>query len=92
MYRRAARAEHERSLDEAFKLYVTVAQTYLRLLRTAPNEQERTKYRAEANKCLQRAENIKAVKKDLAPVARNPLSDGATLFSLLTCTNSDPSS
>ncbi|TDL23115.1 cysteine proteinase [Rickenella mellea] len=72
VYERAARAELDKSYDKAFQLYIQAAQAYLQRARTVADERDRGKCKTAAGKCLERAERIKAVKKDLAPVIRNP--------------------
>ena len=40
-----------------------------------------------AGKCLERAEKIKAAKKDVLPVVRDPFSEGETLFDFVRALN-----
>ncbi|KAI0279076.1 hypothetical protein BGY98DRAFT_933386 [Russula aff. rugulosa BPL654] len=61
LYARATRAELARDLDTAFRLYVEAGGAFL-------NEQARQ----DAARALERAERIKAVKRDVAPVWRDP--------------------
>lgn len=76
LYQKATRAEVDRSYDQAFELYIAAAQSYLQHVRNAVHERDRKKYKLDAHKCLERAERIKAAKRDLAPLVRNPFSEG----------------
>ncbi|TFK50844.1 cysteine proteinase [Heliocybe sulcata] len=67
-YARATKAEVEQNWDLAFKLYVRAVELYLHASRTATENVSRAEYKAQAAKALNRAEKIKALKRDLAPV------------------------
>ena len=79
LYLRATTAEHWQDYDAAFRLYLAAAQAYLHRARTLPVDQqeERKKCKEDAGKCLERAERIKAARKDtLKPQVRSPFSKG----------------
>ncbi len=74
---KAAKAELNGSYDEAFKLNIEAAQTYLYLTRNTPNEGTKAQLRAVSIKVLERAERIKQAKKDqIKPVEQSKLSLG----------------
>lgn len=81
--RKAALSEFNGDYDEAFKFYVNAAQSYLRIVRGNSIDSSRTinegvlkNLKKEAQKCLERAERIKSAKKDLAPLPKDPFSEG----------------
>ncbi|KZO90603.1 cysteine proteinase [Calocera viscosa TUFC12733] len=79
---RAAQLELAGKYDDAFRLYVTSAQSLLHLSRPSPTSTapssaspaQQTRYKALAKRALDRAEKIKAHKRDVRPVARERLS------------------
>ena len=80
--RKATLAEINGDYNEAFRLYITAAQSYLRLVRGevgVVGEAARKSLTKEASRCLERAERIKAAKKDLVPLPRDPFSEGKRL-------------
>ena len=82
--KKAARLELASDLDGAFKLYIQAAQSYLHMSRTTPAGPVRDKAKASASKCLERAERIKAVKRDkLTPVRKDRFSSGTPFLGLL---------
>ncbi|KAI0250079.1 hypothetical protein BJV78DRAFT_620230 [Lactifluus subvellereus] len=72
LYERAAKAELAKDLDTAFRLYVQAASAFLNLSRVPAHPHIQEQARKDADRALERAERIKAVKRDLAPVLRNP--------------------
>lgn len=81
--KKAAIAEYDGDYDEAFKLYVDAAQSYLHIVRRgnvggqkAFGEAFRKNLNKEAQKCLERAERIKVAKKNLTPLPKDPFSEG----------------
>ena len=74
-YTKAAKAELNRELDRAFRLYIEVAQDYLHLGGTTTNPSTRTTCKANASKALKRAELIKQTKPNVAPVFVDRFSD-----------------
>ncbi|KAH9006279.1 hypothetical protein EDB86DRAFT_3070317 [Lactarius hatsudake] len=72
LYARAAKAELAKNLDTAFRLYVQAATAFLNVSREATRPQTQGQARKDAERALERAERIKAVKHDLAPVLRDP--------------------
>ena len=65
------------NFDHAFRLYVEAAKAYLALANNAANEKDRVKSKSEAKKCLERAEKIKAAKKDtIKPIIQDHFSSG----------------
>ena len=82
LYNKAARAELDRSYNEALRLYVEAAQAYLQLARNLPNERDRLRCQAEVKKCVDRADRIKsATKGQLKPLVRDPFSLGMSFLS-----------
>lgn len=74
---KAAKAELAGNFDEAFKLNIEAAQTYLYLVRNTTNEGTKAQLRAVSAKVLERAERIKAAKKQhITPVDLSRLSQG----------------
>jgi calpain-7 len=76
LYSKASGKELAGDLDGAFALYVRAAQSHLHLSRIASSPRERDEHKAAAAKALERAERIKAVKHDVAPVQRDRFSAG----------------
>ncbi|KAI9441524.1 hypothetical protein H4582DRAFT_2055412 [Lactarius indigo] len=72
LYARAAKAELAKDLDTAFRLYVQAATAFLNSSREAAHPRTQGQARKDAERALERAERIKAVKHDLAPVLRDP--------------------
>ena len=52
----------------------------MRLAQGAPDSRVQTQYKAVAAKCIERAEKIKAAKKDSVVVVRDPFSEGEASF------------
>ncbi|KAH9963021.1 hypothetical protein BJV74DRAFT_786999, partial [Russula compacta] len=71
-YARATTAELAKDLDTAYRLYIEAGSAFLNLSRTAANPRSQEQARQDADRALERAERIKAVKRDLAPVWRDP--------------------
>lgn len=76
LYNKASQKELAGDLDAAFALYVQATQSYLHLSRTAKLTHERDQYKSAASRCLERAERIKASKRDLALVQKDRPSKG----------------
>lgn len=79
LYSRATSSEHAHDFDTAFALYLSAAQAYLHRARILPSDRaaELAKCKAEARICLERAERIKASRKDtLRPISRSPFAKG----------------
>ncbi|KAH9067737.1 hypothetical protein EDB87DRAFT_1678124 [Lactarius vividus] len=72
LYARAAKAELAKDLDTAFRLYIQAATAFLNASREAAHPRPQGQARKDAERALERAERIKAVKHDLAPVLRDP--------------------
>jgi len=72
-------AELARDLDTAFRLYVQAASAFLNASREAAHPRIQGQARKDAERALERAERIKAVKHDLAPVLRDPFAPGLSL-------------
>ncbi|EMD32932.1 hypothetical protein CERSUDRAFT_98944 [Gelatoporia subvermispora B] len=81
-YNKAARAELDRDFDRAFRLYVNCVEDYLHLGRIASDVKLRNIVRTQAGKALERAEKLKAVKRDLAPVLKDHFSEQEQLYTL----------
>jgi calpain-7 len=73
---KASQKELGGDLDDAFSLYVQATQSYLHLSRTATSPHLRDQHKASATRCLERAERIKATKRDVTPVQRDRFSKG----------------
>ncbi|KAI0262230.1 hypothetical protein BC834DRAFT_829325, partial [Gloeopeniophorella convolvens] len=71
-YARAAKAELAKDLNTAFRLYVDAGSAFLALSRAAAHPRAQEQARGAAGRALERAERIKAVKRDLTPVLRDP--------------------
>ncbi|KAH9855926.1 hypothetical protein C2E23DRAFT_723547 [Lenzites betulinus] len=82
LYTKAAQAELGKDYDRAFRHYVKAAEQFLSLSRHAPEGRLRTHYRGQANKALERAEKIKAVRRDVKPVAKDEFSESEQLYVL----------
>ncbi|GBE80774.1 Calpain-like protease palB/RIM13 [Sparassis crispa] len=74
-YAKAAKAELEKDLDRAFRLYIKAAEGFLYISQYAADSSLRTTSRNEAAKALERAEKIKLIRQDLTPVIKNHFSD-----------------
>ena len=78
LYATAATAEVASDFDKAFSSYLEAAQAYLRLARTLPaaRARDRERCRNTARTSLERAERIKAAKKDvLKPLSTDPFAE-----------------
>ena len=73
---KATRAEGTNDYDTAFMTYIQAAKSFLHISQTAPAGSLREKSKSSAAKCLERAERIKAAKKDLTPVRKDIFSAG----------------
>jgi calpain-7 len=73
---KATGAEQRQDWDQAFQLYIKAAESFLSLYRSTPHKTLRSEYKICAGKALERAEKIKAVKRDLTPVVVNPFCKG----------------
>ncbi|KAI9511452.1 hypothetical protein F5148DRAFT_975182, partial [Russula earlei] len=71
-YARAVKAELAKDLDTAFRLYVEAGSAYLKHSRAVAYVRAQEQARKDAARALGRAERIKAIKPDLAPVWRDP--------------------
>lgn len=71
--KKASAAEEKGEYDAAFRLYVDAADRFLTLIRqsSSTSASARKKLTAEAQRCLLRAEKIKALKKDLKPLTKS---------------------
>ena len=74
LYAKATAAEHARDFDTAFQSYISAAQAFLQRARsTSGNAQESAHAKSMLQTCLDRAELIKAARKDaLKPLSTNP--------------------
>jgi calpain-7 len=77
LYARATRAELARDLDTAFRLYVEAGSAFLNVSRSVAHARTQEQARQDAARALERAELIKAVKPDVAPVWRDPFALGS---------------
>jgi calpain-7 len=75
------KAELESDWDQAYRLYIKTAESYLHLNRTTNDEGLRARCQANAGKALERAEKIRMKKKDLTPVVVDPFSVGSSYCS-----------
>lgn len=83
LYERATRAELAKDLDTAFRLYIEAGTAFLSLRRATPaNPWAQEEARQGAARAVERAERIKAVKADLAPVWRDPFALGSSFYAL----------
>jgi len=64
-----------RDWDLAFKLYLSAADDFIHLARTARDDKVKAHAKSRAGVALQRAEKIKSVHRDLTPVVRNAFSE-----------------
>lgn len=78
-YTKAAKAELNRELDRAFRLYIEVAQDYMHLGSITTNASIRVACKTNAGKALGRAELIKQKKPNVTPVAIDRFSERKTL-------------
>ncbi|KAJ7072817.1 hypothetical protein C8F01DRAFT_1105319 [Mycena amicta] len=58
-YAKAVKAEYNKDLDTAFRLYIKAAEAFLHLSRAVDNQREKAKHKTSAGKALERAEKIK---------------------------------
>jgi calpain-7 len=72
---RGTRSEFDEDYSTAFQCYIRAGELYLWLVKERPGVEERSRFRAAAEKVLSRAETIKQVKKNVRPVERRSLSD-----------------
>ncbi|KAI0090683.1 hypothetical protein BDY19DRAFT_992108 [Irpex rosettiformis] len=80
LYVKATKLELEGSFDKAFQLYIKCAEEQLRLSRLSSNANIRDRHKSEAAKALERAEKIRAKKRDLVtPVVKDHFSEGEQL-------------
>lgn len=83
LYERATKAELAKDLDTAFRLYIEAGTAFLSLSRATPaNRWAQEEARQGAARAVERAERIKAVKADLAPVWRDPFALGSSFYAL----------
>jgi hypothetical protein len=73
---KAAVKELNGDLDTAFQLYLKCASTFIHFARNAKDEKTRNSLKASGAKALERAERIKAAKRDLKPVTVDRFSHG----------------
>ena len=86
IYERATKAELAKDLDTAFRLYIEAGDAFLNLTRaSAALRHVQEEARQCAARAVERAERIKAVKADLAPVWRDLFAPGSyrAFFSIL---------
>ncbi|RPD57684.1 cysteine proteinase, partial [Lentinus tigrinus ALCF2SS1-6] len=81
-YHKGATAELAKDFDKAFRMYVKATEQYLYLSNRTTDVRLRTLYKTEAGKSLERAERIKAFRRDVAPVLKDELSAGEQLYIL----------
>ncbi|KAH9919069.1 hypothetical protein B0H21DRAFT_768435, partial [Amylocystis lapponica] len=74
-YSNAAKAELDKDLDRAFRLYIKAAEAFLHLSQLTADPNLRTTCQSHASKALHRAEKIKAVRSDLTPVAKDSFAE-----------------
>lgn len=86
-YSKAAKAELNRDLDVAFRLYISAAEDFLHLSRTTADPKVRSACKADAAKSLERAERIKGVQKDLTPVVKDHFSQRMISYLVFTGIN-----
>lgn len=77
LYARATRAELAWDLDTAFRLYVEAGSAFLNVSRNLAPARTQEQARQDAARALERAERIKGVKPDVAPVWRDPFALGS---------------
>ena len=65
-----------KDFDKAFRMYVKATEQYLHISNRTADVRLRATYKAEAAKALERAEKIKALRRDVAPVLNDELSAG----------------
>ncbi len=83
LYERATKAELAKDLDTAFRLYIEAGTAFLSLSRAAAPRRAQEEARQSAARAVERAERIKAVKADLAPVWRDPFALGSSFTFVL---------
>src|SRR6266851_3582365 len=83
LYERATKAELAKDLDTAFRLYIEAGTAFLSLSRAAAPRRAQEEARQSAARAVERAERIKAVKADLAPVWRDQFALGSSFTFVL---------
>nr|GAT49101.1 predicted protein [Mycena chlorophos] len=73
IYAKAVKAEYNKELDNAFRLYVKAAETFLHLGRAIDNQRDKAKHKASAAKALERAERIKGFVEKSGPQTLTPV-------------------
>ncbi|KAI0827990.1 hypothetical protein BC628DRAFT_1432146 [Trametes gibbosa] len=81
-YTKAAQAELGKDYDRAFRHYLKAAEQFLSLSRHVPEGQLRTAYRGQATKALERAERIKAARREVKPVVKDDFAESEQLYVL----------
>ncbi|KAI0724162.1 hypothetical protein C8Q72DRAFT_786967, partial [Fomitopsis betulina] len=74
-YSKAATSELLGDFDQAFRHYVKAAEIFLHLSQISRDARQRTNYKDQAAKALERAEKIRIARPELRPLARNHFSD-----------------
>ena len=84
LYAKATTAEHARDFDTAFQSYISAAQALLQHTRSSNSKSDDlTRAKSMLKTCLERAELIKAARKDaLKPLVANPFSTSKQLLGL----------
>ncbi|KAJ6631453.1 hypothetical protein B0H10DRAFT_2207112 [Mycena sp. CBHHK59/15] len=72
-YAKAVKAELSKDFDSAFRLYIKAAESFLHLSRSVDHEREKSKWKANAGKALERAEKIKAFVEKSKPTSHDLL-------------------
>lgn len=80
LFSKAANAEFKGNYDVAISHYLQAGQMFLNLMKRADEEHAKGVCRKGVEKCMKRAEEIRAVKKDLKPVVVNPFDEGMCRF------------
>ncbi|KAH7925291.1 cysteine proteinase [Leucogyrophana mollusca] len=81
-YARAAKYELESNWNQAFRLYIEAIEAFLHLSRIGADEGLRRKCKASAGKALERAEKIKSIRRELAPVSISHFSEQQQFYVL----------
>ncbi|KAJ7287023.1 hypothetical protein C8J57DRAFT_1282596 [Mycena rebaudengoi] len=74
-YAKAVQAELSKDFDAAFRLYIKAAESFLHLSRSVNQEKEKSKWKGNAAKALERAEKIKAFVERSKPAPSAPRSE-----------------
>ncbi|KAF8589518.1 cysteine proteinase [Ramaria rubella] len=69
---KAVQKELSQDLDAAFELHIKAAESFIHLAQTLTDANAKASCKVAAGKALERAEQIKKVKKDVRPVVANP--------------------